>query len=75
MIYSRSTYIINLLRSIIAIIKLPGTVWALATNQNNDIIVGCSDTTIRLFTRDPYRIEKGPDFDAFEADCLYAANA
>lgn len=32
-------------------IQFPGTVWTVAYNNENDIIVGCDDGRIRIFTQ------------------------
>lgn len=36
-------------------IQLPKTVWALTHNKFGDLIVGCEDKSIYIFTRDPTR--------------------
>lgn len=55
-------------------IQLPKTVWSVTHNQHGDIIVGCEDKKIRVFTRDPARQDlQGEDFKTYEEECKTAA--
>ena len=48
-------------------IQLPKTVWAVTHNKMGDIIAGCEDKTIRIFTRDTTRADDGPEFEKLES--------
>lgn len=43
-------------------IQMPKTVWAITHNKFGDLIVGCEDKTIRVFTRDVARQDRGHEF-------------
>ena len=47
-------------------IQMPKTCWSIKHNKMSDIIVGCEDKTIRIFTRDSTRADDGPEFEKFE---------
>lgn len=47
--------------------------WALTHNKFGDLIVGCEDKTIRVFTRDTARQDRGADFAEYEAACKEGA--
>ena len=38
-------------------------------NKLGDIIAGCEDKTIRVFTRDPFRVDDGEEFKKYEEAC------
>ena len=40
---------------------MPKTVWAITQNSFGDLIIGGEDYTIRTFTRDPSRFNKGEE--------------
>lgn len=45
----------------------PGTVWSLSINKLNfDMITGCSDNVIRVFTLDPKRYADKSELDEYE---------
>ena len=50
-------------------IQLPKTVWSVSHNRQGDILVGCEDKKIRIFTRDPSRENTGEDFKEYEEEC------
>ena len=43
-------------------IQLPKTVWSVTHNKHNDLIIGCEDKRVYVFTRDPERIDDGECF-------------
>jgi hypothetical protein len=45
---------------------MPKTVWAITHNKFGDLLVACEDKTIRIFTRDPNRQQKGQEFLDYE---------
>ena len=45
--------------SCIQTIQMPKTVWAITHNKFGDIIVGCEDKTVRIFTRAQARQDRG----------------
>lgn len=54
---------------------MPKTVWALTHNKFGDLIVGCEDKTVRIFTRDTARQDKGHDFEEYESACKEGAKS
>ena len=48
---------------------MPKTVWSVTHNKLGDIIAGCEDKTIRVFTRDAFRADDGPEFVKYEEAC------
>jgi phospholipase A-2-activating protein len=48
--------------SCIQTIQMPKTVWAITHNKFGDIIVGCEDKTVRIFTRDQARQDHSQEF-------------
>jgi phospholipase A-2-activating protein len=50
-------------------IQMPRSVWCITHNKFGDLIVGCEDKTIRLFTRDTKRQEKGQELEEYETSC------
>jgi len=52
---------------------MPKTVWSITHNKFGDLIVGCEDKTIRIFTRDLARQDKGQEFADYEQACKEGA--
>ena len=52
---------------------MPKTVWSVTHNKLGDIIAGCEDKTIRVFTRDAFRADDGPEFVKYEEACKKSA--
>ncbi len=45
----------------------PGTVWSISVNKLNlDLITGCSDNKVRIFTLDPNRYAEKIEIDEYE---------
>jgi len=47
---------------------MPKSVWTVKHNKLGDIIAGCEDRTIRIFTRDAGRVDDGPEFEKYEEE-------
>jgi phospholipase A-2-activating protein len=47
----------------------PGTVWCVNSLENGDIVTGCDDGKIRVFTRDAERIAEESVMREYEAEC------
>ena len=52
---------------------MPNTVWSVTHNKLGDIVAGCADKTIRVFTRDVLRADDGPEFEKYEEECKKGA--
>lgn len=48
---------------------MPRTVWSITHNRLGDLLVGCEDKSVRIFTRDDTRKETGKDFEAYQEAC------
>ncbi|CAD8212029.1 unnamed protein product [Paramecium pentaurelia] len=49
-------------------IQLPDTVWTVAINNYNDIIIGTSDGKVRVFTSDPIRFASQAEIEGLEQE-------
>ncbi|CAG7833242.1 unnamed protein product [Allacma fusca] len=50
-------------------IHLPATsLWSVSVMKNNDVVVGSSDGTVRVFTADPERMASGEELQKFEEE-------
>mmetsp|Transcript_40455 Transcript_40455/g.29128 ORF Transcript_40455/g.29128 Transcript_40455/m.29128 type:complete len:102 (+) Transcript_40455:196-501(+) len=50
-------------------IQMPRTVWTITHNRFGDLLVGCEDKSIRIFTRDEKRQEKGKEYEEYNQAC------
>lgn len=48
---------------------MPRTVWSITHNRFGDLLVGCEDKSVRIFTRDEARKDTGKDLEAYQEAC------
>lgn len=52
---------------------MPRTVWAITHNRFGDLLVGCEDKSIRIFTRDDKRQVKDKEYEEYNEACKRGA--